>query len=52
MTDEQIVDLFESTNITMQSLSNRTGRPVTELKKLIMSAPKTKILRGDNGQKK
>lgn len=46
MTDQQIIDLFESTNITLQRLSQRSGRSVKELKKLIMSAPKTEIWKG------
>lgn len=46
MTDQQIVDLFESTNMTLQSLSHRTGKSVNELKKLIMSAPKAEVWKG------
>jgi len=36
MTDEQIVDLFDSTNITLAELARLSGRTVKELKILLM----------------
>jgi hypothetical protein len=36
MTDQQIIDLFDSTNITLAELSRRSGRSVPQLKKLLM----------------
>jgi len=36
MTDDEIVDLFDSTNITLAELSLRSGRSVDELKALLM----------------
>ena len=36
MTDEQIIDLFDSTNITLAELSRRSGRSVEYLKNLLM----------------
>lgn len=36
MTNQQIIDLFDSTNITLAELSALTGRPVSYLKKLLM----------------
>ena len=38
MTDQQIVDLFDSTNITLPDLSRISGRSVPALKKLLMGA--------------
>jgi predicted HTH domain antitoxin len=37
MSDYQIVELFDSTNITMRELSRLTGRPIQDLKALLMS---------------
>ncbi len=37
MTDQEIIDLFDSTNITLSALAMRSGRTVSELKKLLMS---------------
>ena len=37
MTDQQIIDLFDSTNITLAALAMRSNRTVEELKKLLMS---------------
>ena len=36
MTDQQIIDLFDRTNITLAELSVRSGRSVADLKKLLM----------------
>ena len=36
MTDEEIVDLFDSTNITLAELSAVSGRSVADLKNLLM----------------
>jgi predicted HTH domain antitoxin len=36
MTDSQIIDLFDSTNITLAELSRRSGRDVEYLKNLLM----------------
>jgi predicted HTH domain antitoxin len=36
MTNQQIIDLFDSTNITLAELSALTGKPVSYLKKLLM----------------
>lgn len=36
MTDQEIVDLFDSSNITMARLALVSGRSVAELKKLLM----------------
>jgi predicted HTH domain antitoxin len=38
MTDEQIIALFDSTNITLADLSRISGRSVPALKKLLMGA--------------
>jgi len=38
MTDQEIIDLFDSTNITLSELSRRSGRSVPALKKLLMGA--------------
>jgi predicted HTH domain antitoxin len=38
MSDQQIVDLFDSTNITLAELSRISGRSVPALKKLLMGA--------------
>jgi len=35
--DEQILDLFNSTNITLADLAMRSNRTIKELKKLLMS---------------
>ena len=36
MTNQEIVDLFDSTNITMARLALISGRDIAELKKLLM----------------
>jgi predicted HTH domain antitoxin len=36
MSDQEIIDLFDSTNITLARLSTISGRSVAELKKLLM----------------
>tara|TARA_B100001059_G_C17785883_1_gene557051 strand:- start:1035 stop:1157 length:123 start_codon:yes stop_codon:yes gene_type:complete len=36
MDDQQIIDLFDSSNITLQELSSMTGRSVKALKALLM----------------
>jgi predicted HTH domain antitoxin len=36
MTDAEIVDLFDSTNITLAQLAALSGRTVPQLKKLLM----------------
>jgi len=36
MTDQEIIDLFDSTNITLERLSIISGRSVSELKTLLM----------------
>lgn len=36
MTDAEIVDLFDSTNITLAELATLSGRTVRALKKLLM----------------
>jgi predicted HTH domain antitoxin len=36
MTDQEIVDLFDTTNITMARLASISGRSVAELKQLLM----------------
>jgi len=36
MTDDQIIDMFDSTNITLGELSAITGRSVADLKNLLM----------------
>ena len=36
MSDQEIIDLFDSTNITLSELSSRSGRSIPELKKLLM----------------
>jgi hypothetical protein len=38
MSDQQIIDLFDSTNITLAELSAVTGKPVKYLKKLLLGA--------------
>tara|TARA_R100001126_G_scaffold93040_2_gene63258 strand:- start:124 stop:246 length:123 start_codon:yes stop_codon:yes gene_type:complete len=40
MTDQEIIDLFDSTNITLAELSRRSGRSVADLKKLLMGENK------------
>ncbi len=36
MTKQQIIDLFDSTNITLAELSRITGKPVSYLKQILM----------------
>lgn len=36
MTDQQIIDLFDSSNITLAELSRLSGRSVPSLKALLM----------------
>jgi len=36
MTDQEIIDLFDRSNITLSDLSRISGRTVSELKKLLM----------------
>lgn len=36
MTDQQIIDLFDSTNITLAELSRITGKSVSYLKQILM----------------
>lgn len=36
MTDAEIIDLFDSTNVTLAELSALSGRTVAELKTLLM----------------
>jgi predicted HTH domain antitoxin len=36
MTNQEIIDLFDSTNITLTELSALTGKPVSYLKTLLM----------------
>lgn len=36
MSNDEIIDLFDSTNITLGELANLTGRSVKELKNLLM----------------
>ena len=43
MTNEEIVNLFDTTDITLKSLSMRTGLSVLELKKLLTAAPKREV---------
>ena len=38
MTQQQVVDLFDSTNITLAELSRLSGWTVPALKKLLMGA--------------
>jgi predicted HTH domain antitoxin len=40
MSDYQIIELFDSTNVTLVELSRLTGRPVEELKALLMETNK------------
>jgi predicted HTH domain antitoxin len=37
MTDQEIIDLFDTTNITLQQLARIAGRTVPQLKKILMS---------------
>ena len=37
MTDQQIIDLFDSTNITLAELSRKSGRSVADLRKILMN---------------
>mgnify|MGYP003671080143 CR=1 FL=1 len=46
MTNEEILHLFETTNITLARLSQRSGKGVDDLKKIIMTAPPKKGVRG------
>jgi len=36
MSDQQIIELFDSTNITLAELSSITGKSVKQLKKILM----------------
>jgi hypothetical protein len=36
MTDQEIVELFDSTNVTLAELAARSGRSVSALKNLLM----------------
>ena len=36
MTDSEIIDLFDSSNITLAELAQISGRSVKQLKKLLM----------------
>jgi predicted HTH domain antitoxin len=36
MTNQQIIDLFDSTNITLAELSRITGKSVSYLKQILM----------------
>ncbi len=36
MSDSEIIDLFDSSNITLAQLSMLSGRSIAELKKLLM----------------
>ena len=45
MTDNEILELFETTNITLAELSLKTGRSIQILKRLIMKAPAPKLLK-------
>jgi predicted HTH domain antitoxin len=38
MTDAEVIDLFDSTNITLADLARISGRTVKELKTLLMKA--------------
>jgi len=38
MTDQEIIDMFDSTNITLARLALISGRTVPQLKKLLMGA--------------
>ena len=35
MTDQQIIELFDSTNITLAELARRSGRSILELKRIL-----------------
>ena len=37
MSDAEIIDLFDSSNITMHQLSVISGRTISELKRLLMA---------------
>ena len=45
MTDNEILELFETTNITLAELSLKTGRSIQILKRLIMNAPAPKLFK-------
>jgi hypothetical protein len=36
MSDAEIIDLFDTTNITLAELSSRSGRSIKDLKALLM----------------
>ena len=36
MTDDEIIDMFDSSNMTLRELSAASGRPVHELKAILM----------------
>jgi predicted HTH domain antitoxin len=38
MTDQQIINLFDSSNITLRELAAMSGRSVAQLKTLLMGA--------------
>jgi hypothetical protein len=38
MTNQEIIDLFDSTNITLAELSARSGKSVKYLKQLLLGA--------------
>ena len=40
MNDREIIDLFDSTNITLEELSNMTGRTINSLIELLMEEDK------------
>jgi|DEB0MinimDraft_6_1074348.scaffolds.fasta_scaffold45755_4 lambda repressor-like predicted transcriptional regulator len=40
MTDQDIIDLFDSTNITLAELSRRSGKSVSYLKSILMGTDK------------
>lgn len=42
MSDDEIIDIFDTSNITLAELSRMTGRSVKDLKRLIMNAPARK----------
>jgi len=43
MTNQEINHLFDTTNITLQRLSMRSGLSVAELKKMLMETPKVEV---------
>jgi len=36
MTDQDIIDLFDSTNITLAELARMSGRSIRELKRILL----------------